>query len=48
MTRSEVTMEATWADEGEKSCGSAPIGISVIAVESGLAQATMSPTTLPN
>ena len=47
-TKSDVTMSATWADEGEKSCGSAPTGISVIAVESGLAQATMSPTTLPS
>ena len=41
-------MAATWSDEGEKSCGSVPTGINVIAVESGLAQATMSPTTLPS
>ena len=41
-------MAATWSDEGEKSCGSVPTGISVIAVESGLAQATMSPATLPS
>ena len=47
-TKSDVTVSATWAEEGEKSCGSAPIGSSVIAAESGLAQATMSPTTLPN
>ena len=41
-------MAATWSDEGEKSCGSVPTGINVMAVESGLAQATMSPTTLPS
>ena len=43
-----MTIAATWSDEGEKSCGSVPTGMSVIAVESGLAQATMSPTTLPS
>ena len=47
-TKSDVTMSATSAEEGEKSCGSAPTGMSVIAVEFGLAQATMSPTTLPS
>jgi hypothetical protein len=47
-TKSDVTMSATSAEEGEKSCGSAPTGMSVIAVAFGLAQATMSPTTLPS
>ncbi len=48
MTMSACTISATCAEEGEKSCGSAPIGIKVVTVEPVSAQMAICSATLPS